>query len=217
MWHLGMGFSEETPQVRLMVGVDVLGSLFQPRFCDSYQLLLSWSSHITATPPWYPTGWFLNEYHGHMQTVFKSYFELFYKGLFVKVLFKLFTFLVSMKLAYRSTCWCWNLFFKGNKGLRWTNGTWAMCADLWSADLILNFCICIPVINSRGLSEVMIASWKYKFIIWNYGSRPMELVKLKVSLLASSAWWSNYEHMQTWTDRSAKCTRPQHRWTSSSL
>lgn len=84
-------------------------------------------------------------------------------------------------------------------------------------DLILNFWICIPVINSRGLSEVMIASWKYKFIIWNYGSRPMELVKLKVSLLASSAWWSNYEHMQTWTDCSAKCTRPQHRWTSSSL
>lgn len=31
MWHLGMGFSEETLYVRLMVGVDVLGSLFQPR------------------------------------------------------------------------------------------------------------------------------------------------------------------------------------------
>lgn len=37
-----------------------------------------------------------------MQMVFKNYFELVYKVLFVKVFFKLFMFLMSKKLAYIS-------------------------------------------------------------------------------------------------------------------
>lgn len=103
-----------------------------------------------------------------MQMVFKNYFELVYKVLFVKVFFKLFMFLMSKKLAYISKFWYWNLFFfKETEVLN----VWQIehvqsvqACDLF-LDLVLNLCVCIPVINSRGLSEAMIASWKYKYII----------------------------------------------------